>query len=593
MVIGMTRTIVYLATFLFAYFTIFRCYKSEQKLNGVTWLMLSLLIELCIGAFVAGIINIANIPINLWSMSCVNLFVGGYLQYCCWREKRTQRYDWEHFDVFFLIGLFAVLSVFLIFFKGPQIQMKFYNSDAGVHLKNTMNVVRSEHLPTMYFSELWTAMAIKCFLPVIKEINAYKIFILADHFFLFLEIEMFMIIIREYAKTNQQKTAAVFVSILYVFGYPMLSYLYSFYYWGMGILLIGSLLLFAKYYKESLIERSKLVIALMLTCNAITSCYMLFGPFAFVILFLYLSYVYVTEYHKLDLSWMALCLKVFLFPTILAIYYCYFVFLAKENLSVGEVINTSGGTYVDRYLNFLWLIPLGIYLFVRCIKEREIDIVMTSELCNLLLIVVFMVLCRKGRISVYYFSKFFYPFWLFSFIIAFQAICSIMEHHSRFMISYCVVVLLLTIGYFGKYERQMLAQETDIETELHINRKLGLYGYNYGLYRMTYVQYADEYMKACDYVMKELKNENQVPMLAGIENYSHCFWYEAITGRDSTEYYGWTQEFSEIQDKLDSHDVDYFVIYKNTNIYLSYQDYFESFDKVYDNDLAMVCSTEK
>lgn len=593
MILGIIRTVVYLIAFVFAYIATFRCYKSEKKLNGVTWLMISFVLELCVGALAAGIIDIINIPVNLWSMSAINLIWGGVVQYRCVKEKKVQQYVWERFDVVYLAVLFVILSAFFIHFKGVQIQMKFYNSDAGVHFKNSMSIVRSGHLRTMYFSELWTAMTIHCFLPVIKEVNAYKIFILVDHFFLFLEIEMFMILLREYAKTTQAKIVAVFLSVLYALGYPALSYLYSFFYWGIGVLLIGALLLFAKYYQENQMERGKLVLVLMVTCNAITMCYMLFGPLCFVMLFLYLTYVYGKEHHKLDGVWVVLCLKVFLVPTILAVYYCYFGFLSAANLSVGEVINTTGGSYFGGIRDFYWLIPLGIYLFIHCIRERKFDMVMISGICNALLVLVFMGLCSKGHVSVYYASKFYYPLWLLGYIIAFQAICKILEKYSKMIVCYLVIVACFISGYFVKYEKPIVSLEVSQLLKELPNPKLRLYGHNCGVYRSSWVQYADEYMKVCNYVIENLKQEKEVPMLAAGEEYSYCYWYEAITGRDSAEYFGWTQEFSEIQEKLESRAVNYFVVYKNTAMYTSYQDYFETFDKVYDNDLAMVCSTAK
>lgn len=591
--LGILETVLFVITFFLTFYVLFRSQKTEQTLNGITWLFLSLLMELCAGAFFAGIINIIRVPINLWSMSCINFCIGGIVYLCLCHKKKMQKYYWDRFDIAYLLSLFICMVAFFLYFRGTNIELKFYNSDAGVHMKNIMGIVRDEHLSTMYFSGLWTAMVIECFLPFIKEIHAYKIFIVVDYVFLFLEIEIFMICIREYIKSKKEKVAAVVLSVFYALGYPALCYLFSFFYWGIGVLLVASLLLYAKYYQENKIQRSQLVWAMMLTCNAITMCYMLLGPLSFVMLFLYLTYLYITEHHKLDWQWVVLCLKVYLVPTIMAIYYCYIVFLAKANLSVGEVLNTPGGTYSERHLNFWWMLPLGMYMFIRCIKTKKIDMLMTCAFCNLLVIAVFILLRRQELVSQYYFSKLYYPMWLFCFMISFQAICSIMEKHSKLVAGYGIIVLLVIVGYFGKYESQMLVKDTDIEAQLHNNSKLGLYGYNCGLYRMLYVQYPEEYLEACDYVIEQLQKERDVPMLAGIENNSHCYWYEAITGQECSEYYGWTQDFVDIQHKLDAKDVNYFVIYKNTYLYLSHRDYFESFNKVYDNELAMVCSTGK
>ena len=586
--IEIIRSVLYLLTFIYAYCTIWRCFKSEKKLNGVTWLLLTFVLELCASAFVVGIVNLIKIPINLWTMICIHLVIGILFHYRSRKDEKTQTYAWNLFDIGFLAALAVVMSAFFIFFKGLSPQLKFFNSDAAVHFKNAMAVVRHGHLSGMYFSELWTGMTIQCFLPVFKEVNAYKIFILMDHFFFFLEIEMFMVLLREYARTARQKAAAVVIFAVYVLGYPIMSYLFSFFYWGMAILMIGSLLLLAKYYHENQIERSRLLPAMMVTCHAITMCYMLFGPFSFVLLFLYLTYVYIMEHHKLDLSWVSMNMKIFLLPTILDIYYCciYFGVLAQVNISVNQVIRTSGGCYAERHLNFYWILPLFLYMFVYCIYKRQLDIVMASQLCMGLVIAVFMILSRKGYISFYYFSKFYYPFWLFSFLVAFQAICRIMERYSKFMVIYLLIVFLPVLGHF--YRSELPKVEENIEMDI---QSLDIYGFNYGLYKRTHVIYGNEHVEACNYVMEELEKEDKVPLLCDSDAYS--YWYEAITGRDCSEYYFWTQEFSDIQDKLDSQEINYFVVYKNTGIYLANQEYFDSFDRVCENDMAMVCSTAK
>ena len=62
--------VIYVITFGFAYYRMFVLPKGNRKLNGVTWILLTLLLEASGQALVAGIINAFHAPVNLWNRVC-------------------------------------------------------------------------------------------------------------------------------------------------------------------------------------------------------------------------------------------------------------------------------------------------------------------------------------------------------------------------------------------------------------------------------------------------------------------------------------------------------------------------------------------
>ena len=106
------------------------------------------------------------------------------------------------------------------------------------------------------------------------------------------------------------------------------------------------------------------------------------------------------------------------------------------------------------------------------------------------------------------------------------------------------------------------------------------------------LQYPEEYFEICNYVVEELESDKEIPLLSTIENYSSCYWYEGITGNDSSDYYGWHYSLYDVQEKLENREVEYFVVYKNSPIYVQNAAYFMEFEWVYENELGFVAKTK-
>lgn len=572
--------VFYAITFITTYYQLYVYPKSKKIYNGVTWLLLSLLIEVSFQALIAGAINVIKIPINLWSMGAVNLLMGVVLYFGKYRgEEEKQKYFYDKYDIAVFATVFVLGFLFLISFKGIHINMLFFNSDAAVHYKNAMAVVRNQDLPTMYFSELWNCMAMRCVMPFIPEVDLYKVYIVMESIFLIMEIQTLFAIIREYIQDIKAKIMAIPILIFYAFGYPMMGYLYSFTYWGMGVMLIGALLLIAKYYREKIISPGFAVFVMMTLCNAVTMCYMLFGPFAFVSLALVLTYDYFSDKNKLDLLWIKLCMQVFLLPTAMAIYYCYFKFLSEQSLTISGIMQMTGGTYQENYFHFYWLIlPVIIELYC-VIRSKKIDEIVIFSVCSVVLEIVLNRLYTNGIIQYYYFSKYFYILWFFGYIMAFRGGVRILQH-IRLIFIYLILALMMEMVFWRDHLPVTIESVKDI------------YLFNDYLYKSTRLQCSDNFLDECNYIIENTSDTDEVPLIVEADLYSSCYWYEGITGKDSANYYTWTQDWEKIKQKLLAKQTPYFMVMYQSALYQENQDFFNQFERIDYNDEVAVYKTD-
>lgn len=584
-------SILYVTGFAALFAAIFLLEKSEKKLNGIMWLISSLLAEMCWGGFVAAVINLVHIPINIYSMGVVYLLSAGLLGIKIWREKKIQHYQWELLDILFSAGVILIVALMVFQRTGLELDPMFLNSDAAVHLKNAVSLVQSQHLPVMYFAPFQTAMVLEIFMPAVPIYNFYKIFILLDAFLFIVELIFFYTFCREYFSNWKMKITGVLMCVLYGAGYPLLSYLLTFYYWALGVMIMTWIALLLRMYRREEVKRNYLLVLLMLACNGVTMCYMLIGPTTYIAAFLCLAVIVKSEGKLVTKSNILLALKVFLIPTILAVYYCYFEFLKKQGMSAKEVIAIDGGIYRELYVNFLLVLPFVVYWILQSVRQKKADENMIFFLTILVFVMALFFLAVKGFVSGYYFYKFYYPFWFFAYVLAIQGMGKLLEEHWEMLASYGLVFLFLFVIHFGKVEAKAVQNWANFQEEEHAGVFFHLYDFNNDYAHQERCAVPPKYMELCRYVVDELDSDKDIPLLATQGNYEDCYWYEAITGEDSSDFYGWWHNFSDVKRKLESQKVEYFAVYKNSDIFRENREYFKKYEKVYQNKKAVVYRT--
>ncbi len=586
-------TVLFVASFVLLFVSVFQFKKSNNILNGVSWLIISLISILCYGMMAAGIINIINIPINIISVGIVYLITGVFLQIIIRKQNEKQKYKWESYDfgyvVIFLVLIFIVAGSYFT----SSLKLMYFNSDAAVHFKNAMYVLRNERLENMYFAPLLNALVMETFMPFVAEVNLYKIYILTDAALFLLESSFFMVLVRDFLITKAMKIIGIVISLIYVLGYPMNSYLYSFFYWAIGVMLIGYMLLMLRYYENKEIDRRVSIVGMMLCSAALPVTYMLFGPVIYIATFLVMLIFCKREGKLICKKNIFLAFKIFLIPTIIAIYYCYFDYLRNMDMSAVEILNVNGGVYRELFINFVWTLPFVIYMFIKAWKNKKFNETIVFTLFTGVFTLIMFVLVYKGKITSYYYYKFYFPIWLFFYVLTIQAIKELWQKSKEMIISFGIVFAFLAVVCFSGIEQKIINSQTGLTSAERTSGLFDIYKFNIGLFNMRGLKYPNQYFEICNYVIEELDNdEKEVPLLATIDNYSSCYWYEGITGQDCEEFYGWSYSFDEVQDKIEKQQIDYFVVYKDSPIYYEQLEYFSEFEYVFENDYGLIARVE-
>lgn len=588
----MILTIFFFVTLIGAFLSFFLLRKSEKELNGTSWLLLSLIAVICMVMIGMGIVGLFPIPINLLTVSIGNLVValacGGWMI----RTKKIQKYRWCLFDIICMLGFIVLVGFIGIRLFGTQLNFIFRNSDAAVHFENAMYFVRNQRLSGMWFASVYSGTMIEALRPFFEQVNYYKIFILADNLALMAELLLFFVLIREFLNKGAQKVAGIIVCLLYFFGYPMVSYLTHFFYWGICVMLIGFVLYMVRMYRTQEIDRRWSVFLMMIGCASVFLCYMLLAPATYIAVFL--SLVAVAQKEGKVFTWanVRLALTVFLFPCLFGLYYGFFQWFFKSGMTVSGVIATNGGIYIELYTNFLLMLPLVVYWLFRRFKDRQLN-----ELGFFLLsfigftLLIFVLVC-KGKASPYYFYKLYYPLWLLFFMVALLAAFELYEHQKEMLYSLLVVVAFFVVMSLGKIEDKVI-EHTGLCTLNHSNQYFDIYYYvkAYGSSGSSYDARLLDLSR--EVIQKWGTDDKNVPLLVDAVNYGYAYWYDAITGEYSADFYGWCYPFDEIIKRIDQQECDYLAIIKNQNFYSDYAAYFNSFDKVYEDDFSVIIDVRR
>ena len=579
----------YLISFLFLYYEIFRMQKSDKKINGISWLVLSLIVQLCYGTLVVGIVNIVRIPINNLSVGIIYLVSAVLLHLYSRKKGKKQVYSWYVADIVFAVALFMIVVVLVINYYTPALEMCFYNTDASVHFKNATQVLYNQRVYNMYFAPLQNALCMEMCSPFLSTVELYKVVIILEAVFLYLEILLFWVLIRKFINSKATLVIGIIMTVLYTCGYPINGWLFNFLYWGIGVMFIGAIMYFVRCYREKEIDRALLVVYMMLVCSALPVTYMLFGPFTYIALFVALLVHCRVDKKLVSKANILLALKVFLLPCVIAIYYCYFDYLRVMDMDMSEIIGLSGGIFREFYISFIWVMPFVIYGLIKKIKSRQFDEIFIFTVVYFCVQAVLFIGMYKGIVSVYYFYKFYYTLWFLCFYLAVEAAVDLWKNAKEMLISWAIIFAGLFVFYFGGIENKIISSDKGICDFERTSELFSFYDFNLQVYKQSAIRYPVQYKEITDFVLNELPdNCGDVPVLTDIDNYLYCYWYEGFTGFDCSQYYGWNNSFDVVVDNLNRNEIKYFVVYKNSQTYAAHQDIFDSFEHVYDSDYGIV-----
>lgn len=562
-------------------------YKKKEEAEIIQALVMDFLAIICWGAMWAGIFSIAGIPVNIVSIGIVYLLSSAYFWISIIRNKKVQKYIWSWMDIVIVLVIAGIVMGVAIHFFSGRLELRYWTSDAAVHMISATDVVRKQTVSSMYFAPLYNALIMEVFQPWFHGIEIYKGFMIADITMIVLENIIFYVLVKPYFTKKSHKIMGAVLTLLYFAGYPLHGFIYTFNYWGIGVLLLAFVMEVLRQYFSKELEKKYCVFALMLGCIGVVTSYMMFAPVAFIAVFLCLVYYAKKEEGKIfSIPNVMLALKVFLVPCMLALYFCYYQFFVGQELEIGTALNEQGAIYRQLYMDFVWMIPLVLYVLIYAIKQKKWKVSLIFFFCYAVFTLAVLVLSQKQKISSYYYYKMYFPLWLLCFVISAQGIIQILQKEKEFFYSCAALYAGILLLNVTNVEQKIVESPAVLQLENASARVFPLYSENLRYIRLDWsvYQFNQNILELYQYVDDNMSEESKdIPLLVAGDAYPYCYWYMAFTGQDVHEYYGWVYDISEMKEKIAQGKMDYVVLLYRSTYYSGNQEYWDTYEKVYNN----------
>lgn len=561
--------------------------KKEKKAMFLLELSLAIIAVLCYGVVIAQICSNFGIAVNVQNMSISYMVTSVFFGIILLRKKRIQRFCFDKWQ-FFCVILFSIIFVLIeLRTFSYELRASFCNTnDPAVHFEMAMDIVRKQILGRMPFASFHNAMMIEIMSPLLPEHKYYKAFILADSLHYYFELIFFYSLTLEISKRKVSKYLAPAITLLYWLGYPLYSYVVgNFVYWGWGVILSG----YVVYLVRQVIDNKGdwlHYFGIALGAIGVLQCYMLFMPMLVVGL---LFMCYPVLHKQIEKNRKVLiglgCSLLFFFMLIMFSAYTYF---GKAGISsLFAALKTEGLTYFNLGGDFFLTLPMIMTytMYKKEKKQRSSYLLFLLGICASMLL---MIVLRIGNImSAYYYCKYYYLIWFFWWLVVLKAIdeIEIKQDARLYAKMYILMVAIAYISCFGRFDKLVPINNEGVFGT-------ALYTYNFSHLDEDYekYKYSSIRMNLFQYVKENLVDNGLHGIMVNYrENKNDGAWYRAMTGETSTEYE--MENFQQLEWKNfieQDEQYDFYVIMKESELYMDNANYFDQYTIVFENDEGIV-----
>lgn len=548
------------------------------------WTVISL------GAALAFIMNLLSIPIMVRSMAVVYgicaVFVWGYL--LKGRTKRIQELTFRWSEFFCIICCIAIWGYVFIKVFGFDFTIAYNNVDAGTHFRLAKQILETHKLNRMYFATLYNSLIMELFQPFLIEETMYKAFIIADASLNLLNILMFYVLASEFVKTKFSKAVLPVIILFYFFGWPVWSWIAGgFVYFGAGVTtyLYGIYVLLQVGKSNNKTAKIYYCVLTLLALFSIIECYLLFTP---IFLLTVIGYALYANRDKMIKKYFLCGIGCIVIISAIAFALIYWGFFLGKADAIFKFLRTDGGIHRELYKDFMFLLPINAYMCVVKHKEKRIDLLTISIVSQFAVAALALVANVCGVMSDYYYFKLYYLGWA----LQFMGVASAIEYfwcEKKQVVYFCIfpivmAAILETTGLSqsiiwstsGNDEMfPVITQSMLYIKSLHDNRR----------------NRKENFVTACKWVNDNLPEES-VPMATNFDDVLMT-WYTAITGGKvyAVDKYD-IERLDNMLQSFQESDYQYFVMMQDTDIYTENIEWFERFEKLYDDGCYGVYAIE-
>lgn len=560
-------------------FTLFPKYKEKQNI----WrsLILSIMSYECYLCLFAGIMTVIRIPVDIYTISLVNLLaIAGMICYM-WRNRKIQKYYIKLMDSVFILGIAVLIGYLMLDRFTVDMKIVFQTIDPSAHISSTMDFVRNKTLKGMYVSQLMNGLMIEGLGGIFTNEFVYKSYIIQYGLNFFMAAAVFWSVVERYGTNIIMKLIVYAATVAYVLGYPYNDMLYGFTYLQVTVTLVCYIIaLIQDYYCEE--EKPWLwELLISMGCLAVGIGYTLFAPPVYIAVFLSIIY---REYQKgrpLKKIIVQL-LRVFALPSVMT------VFVTMIAAQIGDkpiyyigALGVEGEAYRNLYSDFLLFSIPAVYGFVATLKKKKVNILA-------FLIPVFgmyyvgagiLMLCDK--LSTYYFYKLNYMTWMLVLVLFVMGMRELLQLDKKIFGVVLSGILLLTAIYISGKETVYQNSDKLYLPYADSGAFFRIYTCNRE-FRNQPIQKSEDLVDICG-VVDENYSKEKVIFIGYWEN---SRWYDALTNQDNEDILG--QNCAEMLARFYNGELgEYAVVEKNSEGIDSYKEQLTK-DSIYENNFAYI-----
>lgn len=398
--------------------------KSDEKLNLISWIIVSLILYLGYNIFICFVFGSMNIHTNLIFLTMTNIAISAVLGIYTKATEERQSYYIKVKDVLAVVLILGItIFVGVIQYRPFDKTIATASVDGCMHysaatnfadnmiilskINNTSGYNFLTMQPGAYINTgIWMNVS-RSISPIFsKDFVVFKCFEIA---IFTLNVLAFYVLI-ENKLTSKYKTFIGFVFVaLYAFAYPYTSLLYGFSYLSVAIAFCTVMFYLAKISKEKILKFSIELICIVLTGVGIIFSYCLFVPAMFAFICINIFIFDKEDKHKLFKKRAIWVTGTLLIVTVVAILYLVVpTFLVSSQNKLTDAIGFEGGIYKGLFVDFLFYVPFVILMIVRAIKEKKFTPIMLAFIMVGGQTVLSFAGLALGFVSSYYYYKIYY-----------------------------------------------------------------------------------------------------------------------------------------------------------------------------------------
>lgn len=243
--------IVYGLSVLILFISFILIKKTEKTLDILSFLGISIVVLLSYNALICYILTFFLLPITLISLSAINLFIALLMIAVIIKQKEIQKYELDIINLLSIcVILICVLAVSYMNFGFP-FNIKYETGDPATHYLTSEIFSEQDRLINTNDDKVYgmfhgrkiasyvnSGLIMKSVSDVVDEIDYYNIFIGFGVFVLFMTGAIMYNALEKFTKSKYCKILALIVSVIYVLGYPLNSFLFGFEYLSLGVLML-------------------------------------------------------------------------------------------------------------------------------------------------------------------------------------------------------------------------------------------------------------------------------------------------------------------------------------------------------------------